>query len=124
MMSLYIAIGILLVCAISILVIPTLKLSSKPYLPVFFVISFSVFMYFLSGRAPSLQQWVTQGKQHYNVQVQVQNLGGINGIIEKIKLRLQDNPNDTKGWLILAKLYHDNHQDDLAKQAMQKATGN
>ncbi len=61
---------------------------------------------------------------HYQLQVQLEQLGGIDGVIARIKMKLQANPHDTQGWLILSKLYLIKHDYNAAKEALSKAHEN
>ncbi len=78
-------------------------------------------LYHFSGNHSALQQWFTYGKQHYQLQVQFNQLGGIDGIIERIEKKLAANPHDAQGWAILGKLYTAKHDDVKAKAAFEKA---
>jgi cytochrome c-type biogenesis protein CcmH/NrfG len=71
----------------------------------FFIIIFSLTMYYKLGNMNGLNHWLATGRHHYELLVQVERLGGIDGIIKRLHAKLQENPNDVKGWEILAKLY-------------------
>lgn len=78
-------------------------------------------LYRLSGNHTALQQWLEHGKQHYQLQIQLDQLGGVDGIIERIKKKLAANPQDAQGWLILGKLYLAKHDQAKAKAVLTKA---
>jgi cytochrome c-type biogenesis protein CcmH len=86
-----------------------------------FVIIFSLSIYQFSNHTNALRQWLTTGKQHYQLQVEINKLGGIDGIIKRIKDKLAINPQDPQGWLILGKLYIDKQDYDAAKKSLEKA---
>lgn len=70
-----------------------------------FMIVFSCGCYWLTGQWQAYQAWQMHGKKHYELMVQYEQLGGIDGIISRIKQKLVANPDDPEGWKILAKLY-------------------
>jgi cytochrome c-type biogenesis protein CcmH/NrfG len=78
-------------------------------------------LYFLIGRPSDLKEWLTQGKQHYALVETYQALGGIDGMIERIKEKLKKNPSDQTGWVILGKLYLAQHNEKAAKEAFKHA---
>jgi cytochrome c-type biogenesis protein CcmH/NrfG len=125
MSLLYLLIVFLLTAALSITAIPFIQnrsLLSKNFLAVMiFMILFPLSLYFFCGDKAALKHWLTQGEQHYQLQTQVETLGGIDGIISRVKEKIKADPNDPKGWFILSKLYSMKHEDKLAKEALYKA---
>lgn len=79
-----------------------------------FMLIFSFILYKEKGQPPGLNFWLTQGQQHYYLQQQFLQLGGIDAIITRIEAKLAQHPQDVQGWLILGKLY-------LSKQDKEKA---
>lgn len=111
--------------AVAILAIPFLR-NKNTGLPVFLTIAafvgvFSFMLYYFSGNKIALAQWFAHGKEHYQLQVQVNQLGGIDGIIKKVQKKLDANPKDAAGWLILGKLYLGTHDYQSAKVSFKKA---
>lgn len=125
MLMLYSFLIIMALVAIGIISIPFLKnstLKSKNAILIsLFILCFSFIVYQFSGNKSALKKWITQGKQHYQLQNQVIELGGIDAIIENIKQKLKDNPDDAKGWFILGKLYYSQHNYEAAKVVLKKA---
>jgi len=70
---------------------------------IFSIFSFSLYLFF--NNRIILAQWINHGQQHYQLLVDYNQLGGIDGIIAKIKQRLAQNPSDQQGRIILEKLY-------------------
>lgn len=125
MLMLYSFLIIMALVAIGIISIPFLKnstLKSKNAILIsLFILCFSFIVYQFSGNKSALKKWITQGKQHYQLQNQVIELGGIDAIIENIKQKLKNNPDDAKGWFILGKLYYSQHNYEAAKVVLKKA---
>jgi|GEM_PF-4934929 len=109
MFILYLLLILMLVAALSLLAIPFLKnkaLSSKNFLAgALFILLAATGLYALTSDQPALHQWLTKGKQHYQLLIEYNELGGIDGIIERVKKKLAANPNDKQGRQILDKLY-------------------
>jgi len=84
---------------------------------------FSLSLYTYLGAYQPLKSWVTEGKTHYELLAQYQQLGGTEGIIARIHEKLKVNSHDTKGWLILSKLYAARGDDKAAREALEKAEG-
>lgn len=78
-------------------------------------------IYQIIGNQRALQSWFAYGKEHYQLQETVEALGGVPGMIAQIKMKLQANPEDAQGWLILGKLYLAEQEIALAKEALTKA---
>lgn len=78
----------------------------------------TLFLYSLFGHERAWHQWQQQGRAHYELMNQVQQLGGLPGLIQGMKARLAQNPDDIRGWQLLAKLYEANHQPQQAKEAL------
>lgn len=125
MVLFYVSLALLLFCSIGLLTLPFIKTSSPLgkgfFLLVLFFSLFSLTLYFQTSHPFELKQWLTQGKQHYELQQTVEQLGGIKGMIQRIEQKLVANPNDAEGWSILAKLYFADGQFIAAKKAQEKA---
>ena|SRR5579872_1165414 len=116
---------LMLSCGIGFLAIPfitTNTISSKYFLlSAIFMILFSLGLYQFNGNQTTLKQWLMYGEKHYRLQQEVNQLGGFAGIIEKIKKKLAENPDDAEGWFILGKLYLANQDYNEAKEALGNA---
>lgn len=82
-----------------------------------FVIA-TLLLYALFGHERAWHNWQKYGRAHYELMNQVQQLGGLPGLIQGVKARLAQNPNDITGWQLLAKLYAANHEPQQAKEAL------
>lgn len=128
MSLLYSLLFIMLLLSLGLLAIPFVKnrKNHPNQMTSFFILGiltgvFTFGLYQFSGNKPALTQWFTQGSEHYRLQTQVAELGGINGIIKSVQKKLDKNPNDAQGWLILGKLYRGIHDDKSAAVAFKKA---
>lgn len=126
MYLLYILLILFVISALSLTAVPFFKnnisILSKPYLSIASIaLAFSLCVYFSFGQSKELEHWLTAGQKHYQLAVEVNRLGGIDGIIEKLKQKLATNPTDAKGWVILGKLYYSKQDFSLAKQAFKNA---
>lgn len=79
----------------------------------------SLFLYRIFGHEKAWHDWQAHGRAHYDLMVEVQRLGGIDGLIQGIEARLAQNPNDITGWQLLAKLYAAKQEPEKAQQALQ-----
>lgn len=123
MTLLYSLLGIML--AISLFLLGIAARKNKTYTG-FFVLSLifvlaAFELYHQKNDTDSLHQWLAQGQQHYQLQMEVNQLGGINHIIQQIKERLVANPQDAQGWFVLGKLYLALQQNSDAKAALTRA---
>ncbi len=126
MLNLCIGMIFLFIIALTLLAIPFFmnktSLFSKAYLLLaLFTITFPLVFYFAWGQIKPLHHWLTRGKNHYDLQVEVDRLGGINGMIARIEGKLKENPEDRKGWSILGKLYLVVGEEVKAEEAFKKA---
>lgn len=126
MFKLYGLFSLMLIGAISLLAIPFIKNRQKNSFSYFFIISLlmivlSSLFYKNSGDQTALNQWLTQDKQHYELLVKFNELGGIDGIIARIQKKLAINPEDAQGWFILGKLYLAKKNNTAAAAAFKKA---
>ncbi len=125
MLILYVLLTLLCMSALGLLAIPFMRnqaLLSKDFFIIGLiatVFSFSIYHYF--GQSAAVSTWFAQGKNHYKLMTEVDRLGGIDGIITRLKNKLEANPNDAQGWLILGKLYYAKQDFSLATQAFAKA---
>lgn len=81
----------------------------------------TLFLYSLFGHERAWHQWQQHGRAHYELMAEVQQLGGLPGLIQGVNARLAQNPNDVQGWQLLAKLYTANHEPEKAAMALQQA---
>ena len=111
--------------ALSLLAIPYVKtqtLFSRGFLLAsLFTLVFALSLYQFTGNHLALKEWLAHGKKHYALQDQMNQMGGYEGIIARIKKKLALHPNDVKGWVILGKLYLANENYADALDALSKA---
>jgi cytochrome c-type biogenesis protein CcmH/NrfG len=125
MYLLYSLLALMLLIALSLIAIPFIKnteFKTKGFLT--FVITttlFSFILYSFSGNKPGLKLWLTQGKKHYQLENEVNQMGGIDGVIASIQKKLETNPDDVQGWTILGKLYLAKHDYASAEVVLKKA---
>lgn len=126
MIKLYLVLACFMGLAFLLLALP-FKLTNKPVLSkeytvlVSFTALFVCMIYAFTGNYAGLSQWYAHDKVHYQLQTQIQSLGGINGIIAKIQAKLAADPNDAQGWFILGKLYFSLNNKPEALKALTKA---
>lgn len=123
---LFVLFMLLLVSAFCLLFLPPLRahchlLCREHIILSMLTMAFTFSFYLLSSHPFVLNQWLKYGQPHYQLLMEYEQLGGINGIIFKIKRRLAKNPNDRQGWLILGKLYKYKHDNKAAEKAFQRA---
>jgi len=82
---------------------------------------FSFGIYHFTANTSAISEWLLHGKKHYELQLQVNRLGGIEGIIQRVKQKLEKDPTDAQGWLILGKMYLMQGDEKKAKFAFDKA---
>lgn len=113
----------MLLAALSLLAIPLLvsRFALHNWPPLLFLLIFSLSLYYFFGNFRALHNWLTTGRQHYALQQQVEQLGGINGMITQIQQKLILDPTNAEGWFILGKLYLATQHYQKAKTAFTKA---
>lgn len=123
MFSLYGWLILILLVALSLLAIPFIKNRSfKGYiLSASIMTLFGLGIYQFSGNKTGLYLWMTQGKQHYQLLQEFEQLGGVDGAIAQIESKLAKNPQDAQGWTILGKLYLSKNEEAKAQAAFAKA---
>lgn len=125
MVSFYFLLSLMLVSAVGLLAIPFIKnraVFSKSFFAVtILIILSSLGLYYFLSDKQALKLWLTQGKQHYQLLLKVDELGGIDNIIERINKKLAANPQDAQGWFILGKLYFAKQDFASALTALTKA---
>lgn len=126
MIELYCLFILMFLAALSIVAIPFLmthqSLISRPFLIlILFIGTFSFVFYAFTGNSLDLKLWLTEGREHYLLQEKFDDLGGVEGVIARIKVKLKAHPDDAKGWFILGKLYKAKQDEVKAKEAFQKA---
>ena len=120
MMPLYLLLIVMLIVALGFVAIPFLK--NRALFPVLFLMTFfSLGIYSLSTNHSALTLWLTQGKRHYQLQEQFNQLGGVEGAIATIQKKLAEDPTDAEGWFILGKLSLANQNKTQAFIALKKA---
>lgn len=121
----YIAIAFMLILALALFSIPFIKNKSlftkSFFIPAILTTALAMTLYHYNSNNTALQQWLSYGKEHYNLLVNFNDMGGLNGMITRIKQKLEANPNDAQGWFILGKLYLSQQNYPAAKTAFDKA---
>jgi len=116
---------LMLVSALSLLAVPFIankSLLSRGFIIIAILTTlFSLTVYRIFGNHQALEEWFSAGEQHYQLLVTLDQLGGVNGVITRIKKKLENNPDDAEGWFILGKLYLANQNYTEAKAALSKA---
>jgi len=125
MFVLYVTLLIMMVASLGIIAVPYVLNKANfgrgfIWVSVLFTL-FAMGLYYLSGDKHALSQWITKGKAHYQLVETFNQLGGIEGMIARIKLKLKASPEDAEGWLILGKLYLAKADRLEAKAAFSKA---
>lgn len=125
MIIFYSFIFLLLFAGVLLIAIPFIKnktlLSKSFFVMLIFVVIFSLGLYFTLGSSNHLRNWQTKGRDHYALLVQMEQLGGIDGMIAQIKQKLAVNPEDKKGWFILGRLYLAKNDRENAEKAFARA---
>lgn len=125
MLEFYGVIFCILLTALLFVVVPFFKnksLFSKGFFVIFsFVVIFSLSVYFALGSQQDLKSWLTKGRTHYALLEQVDELGGLDGMIARIEAKLKEHPDDVQGWFILGKLYLAKNDQEKAEIAFKKA---
>lgn len=116
---------LMLLVAIAFIALPLAKhhqiFSKTFFISAAFIVLFAAGMYVFLGDYRGLSQWMSQGREHYQLMSTFESLGGVDGAISKIENRLLENPKDAKGWFILGKLYLSKHEDAKANAAFENA---
>lgn len=123
MLTLFASLFVLLMMALVLLFIPYRRSAAqKNFYWVAVVMTLVALMIYQSiGDKVALGYWLTQGKQHYQLQEQFIALGGLEGAIHRIEETLQKHPEDSQGWTILGKLYLAKQDKKAAKAAFERA---
>jgi cytochrome c-type biogenesis protein CcmH/NrfG len=93
----------------------------KIFVTLFLMFSFIFFIFSSTGGTHQLYGWVNGGKQHYALLKQMQNLGGLDGMIAKLTKQIDADPQNAQAWMILGKLYLFKNDKTLALNAFKKA---
>ncbi len=85
-----------IIIALSLLTLPFIKhrqsLMSKPYIIIsHFIIITSIMLYLCFGQSKELFDWLSHGKNHYELAVKFEELGGIDRLIALVKQKLESN---------------------------------
>ncbi|MDX1900787.1 MAG: tetratricopeptide repeat protein [Gammaproteobacteria bacterium] len=125
MLKFYCVLATLLFIALAIIMIPFVRAKKtftiQSTITILFVTLFTSSLYFIFGNSVGLNQWLKEGKQHYQLLTEVNQLGGIDAIIKRIQQRLKANPNDLRGWIILSKIFISEGRSKEARNALQHA---
>jgi cytochrome c-type biogenesis protein CcmH/NrfG len=116
----------MLLAALAIVAVPFVYshesiLSGNYFFIALLTVSLAALLYTFSCDRQGLSAWLAGGKEHYQLLEQFNALGGIDGAITSIHQKLGDNPEDSKGWVILGKLYLAKNNVIAAHDAFAKA---
>jgi cytochrome c-type biogenesis protein CcmH len=119
----YILLGVMVLLALASIVIPLIKKQAwKSTLAIIILLpAFAVFLYIYQG---SGKQWLAyQHTQQQLAQVQQfrSQLGTPQQVIDKLKQRLQQDPNSAQGWYLLGRIYFDQQRFTEAVDTFSKA---
>lgn len=84
----------------------------------------SLALYWYFGYFQHARVWANEYQASYQLRQQFLAMGSLEDISRSLQNKLQKNPSDTKGWLLLAKLYKLQHRHEEATQAFAKAEEN
>jgi cytochrome c-type biogenesis protein CcmH/NrfG len=129
MIQLYILIACMLIGALCLIALPFFlnkkqqraSLFKGYFIVALLFIVLAVELYHSLHNQTALKQWLTRGRQHYDLLVKFNDLGGLEGVVTKVQKRVQSMPNDAQGWFILGKLYFIQKDYTKAKAALKKA---
>jgi cytochrome c-type biogenesis protein CcmH/NrfG len=85
------------------------------------IISFVVFAYFTWGGFFAWDNYLKQQTRQTQVEALLKTVKGPQEIIDKLKSKLEENPNSARGWYLLGRLYSSQNQWQLAHEAFTKA---
>lgn len=124
MSTLYILLICLLLIALGIITIPFKRyhaVFSKKFSLVIILISITALSLYRLIQPHELNTWLTGGKEHYQLLVEFEQLGGIKGAINSITATLTREPENIQAWTILGKLYLADHNEAAAQAAFKRA---
>lgn len=122
----YVLITLLLLSAFILIAVPFIKTESSilslPFFSIlFFMTIFSLGTYLSLGQTNELRHWFSYGKNHYQLAIEVDRLGGLDGLIAQLEQKLRLHPDEAKGWFILGKLYFSKQDSISGSLAIEKA---
>jgi cytochrome c-type biogenesis protein CcmH/NrfG len=121
----YLFLTLMLLAGLSIMAFPFIKnqalLSKRLSIIGLIMTLFTLNLYFTTGNKSALKQWLAQGANHYQLLVEFDHLGGLDGMIAKVKTKLKNDPHNAQGWIILGKLYHMKRDEANAATAFKQA---
>jgi len=122
MMLLYSLLTGMLISALALIAIPFFRLRIAYYFLALVMSLIATSLYqWSSPPAAALKFWLDYGQQHAKLMEKISDLGGMDGIIARIKKKLKVNPNDVAGWIILGKIYFSQRDFNNAATAFEKA---
>lgn len=121
----FLEISLVILC-FTFLVIPLMKnnryfLCKDKYLVFYILSAFIVIIFCFYPSKKELiayANWQKSGETHYNLMVQYEALGGLEGLITKVKAKIKANPNDKTGYFILNKLLMLKNAEKKANQLL------
>jgi len=121
MIYLLLGLSLLILISLGFLIVPAYVegFNNSSFLGSFLFVSLvSAVLYFGLTNFSPLINWIKHGQSHYQLVTKFDNLGGVAGSIQKIRIHLQAHPFDAKGWLILSKLYAANNEEKASEEAL------
>ena len=81
----------------------------------------SLFLYQQLGASRALAQQLKAKQQQTTMDVEIQALGGNEGVIQKLKTHLAQSPQDAQGWYLLGRIYFSQNHFHHSAIAFEKA---
>ena len=115
------SLGLLLIIALIFALYPLrkYKLSLMLFTPIIFILL--IFAYLNFGSWFQYQKFIKQAKVTDQVNLMLKSTNGQQDLIERLKVKLKEDPKSAKGWFLLGRLYASLGRYDEAKEAYFKA---
>lgn len=81
----------------------------------------SIGLYSYFGHYQSAQLWQQKYLEPYRLRQEFIAIGSVDQIIAKLQKKLAANPNDSKGWYLLGRLYQVQQREEESKAAFAKS---
>lgn len=85
------------------------------------IIAFVAFAYFTWGGFFAWDDYLKRQMRQTQVEALLKTVKGPQEVIDKLKMKLKENPNSARGWYLLGRLYSSQNQWQLAHEAFTKA---
>lgn len=121
MISFWLIIAANIVIFLSFVITPVRR-NNKILLTILFVVPVSAFLLYLHlGASDKLAQASVYKQRLAEVKMEIKKLGTRRNVIKTLKEKIDQQPNDPKGWFLLGKLYYSGGEFELAGRAFSKA---